>query len=306
MADLVTGDAVVLELRLARLASRALALAMDMVAQVVALVLVVLILGNTLEDVDPALRAAITLTSSVLVVVGYPVAWETLTRGHTPGKSALGLRVVRDDGGPIRFRHALLRGLTGVVELWASSGSIALFASLISSRGQRLGDMLAGTVVVRERMPVSDAVLPSMPPELAGWAGTLDLSRLSDDLALAVRQYLGRVADLSGDARARMGRRLAEAVAAGVRPDPPAGVRPEAYLTAVIVERRNRELHRLRARTDASSPPASSPPAQPPAASPALPAVGPRRPSPSAGTPDRAVADQAAPERPDNPFAPPG
>jgi hypothetical protein len=156
-------------------------------------------------------------------------------------------------------------------------------------------------VVVRERMPVSDAALPSMPPELAGWAGTLDLSRLSDDLALAVRQYLGRVADLSGDARARMGRRLAEAVAAGVRPDPPAGVRPEAYLAAVIVERRDRELHRLRTRTDASSPPA-----RPPAASPARPAVGPRELSPSAGTPDRTDADQSVPGRPDNPFAPPG
>ena len=57
---------------------------------------------------------------------------------------ALGLRVVRDDGGPIRFRHALVRGLVGVVEIWLTVGAVALVVSLASSQGKRLGDFLAG------------------------------------------------------------------------------------------------------------------------------------------------------------------
>jgi hypothetical protein len=100
---------------------------------------------------------------------------------------AFGLRVVRDDGGPIGFRHALIRGLVGVVELWLLSGAPALICSLANSKGKRLGDLLAGTVVVRERMPSQSGVVAAMPPGLAGWAAGLDLSRLPDDLALAAR-----------------------------------------------------------------------------------------------------------------------
>jgi uncharacterized RDD family membrane protein YckC len=192
MSDLVTGEAVVLELRLAKLASRALALAIDLVLQIGLLLVGTLVLAGLLGSVDDALSTALALVFYVAVVVGYPVAMETATRGRSLGKLAFGLRVVRDDGGPVRFRHALVRALLAVVEIWVTFGSIALIASLASSKGKRLGDYLAGTVVVRERVPVPAAPVAPMPPPLAAWAAGLDLSRVPDDLALAARQYLSR------------------------------------------------------------------------------------------------------------------
>ena len=245
MTDLVTGEAVVLELRLARFASRALAVAMDAVVQISAMVVVALALAGTTEVVDSALAAAIGLVTVVGATVGYPVAIETLTQGRSVGRMALGLRVVRDDGGPIRFRHALIRGLVGFFELWATSGILALGSSLASAKGKRLGDHLAGTVVVRERVPVAQRPAVEMPAELAGWAAGLDLSALPAELALTVRQYLARRHELAPAAGEALASELAGAVSAVVSPPPPPGTAPTAYLAAVLAERRHREAARL-------------------------------------------------------------
>ena len=103
---------------------------------------------------DDDASAAIALVVFVGVIVGYPLLFETLTNGRTPGKMALGLRVVRDDGGAGRFRHALVRALVGVIEIWTLP-FVAILSSLASTKGKRVGDYLAGTVVVRERVPES-------------------------------------------------------------------------------------------------------------------------------------------------------
>ncbi|WP_051765422.1 RDD family protein [Saccharothrix syringae] len=242
MSDLVTGDAVVLELRPAGVATRGLAFALDVLLQVVVLAVLLLLLPSGLFDTS--LSTALTLVLVVCVVVGYPVVSEALTRGRTLGKVVLGLRVVRDDGGPVRFRHALVRGLTGFfVDFWALGlgGAVALVVALVSRRGQRVGDFLAGTVVIRERVPASVEPVVWVPPELAGWASGLDLSRLPDDLALSVRQYLGRVGDLSGDARWSLGRALADEVGRAVGAPCPPHVPLERYLSAVLAERRARQ-----------------------------------------------------------------
>ena len=245
MSDLVTGDAVVVELRLARIPSRTVALALDVL--VLFAIGAVLVLGGAAAfgSVDDALGRALTLVMVVAVLVGVPVTFETLTRGRTLGKMAMGLRVVRDDGGPIGLRHALIRGLVGVVEIWLLSGAGAIVSSLVSSKGKRIGDLLAGTVVVRERMPAHGGAVAAMPPALAGWASGLDLSRLPDDLALAARQYVSRAGELSPGARESMGARLAAAVATVVSPPPPPGVPPLPYLSAVLAERRQREFARM-------------------------------------------------------------
>ena len=172
--DLVTGEAVLLELRLARFPSRALARLLDTAIQIGLLVAITFFLAAAdVGDADAA--AAISLVLLVAVIVGYPLLFETLTAGRTPGKMALGLRVVRDDGGALRVRHALVRALVGVVEIWLCLGVIAILTSLVSTRGKRLGDLAAGTVVVRERVPEQAAPILAMPPQLAAWAARLEL-----------------------------------------------------------------------------------------------------------------------------------
>ena len=267
----VTGEAVVLELRLAKLASRSLALAIDLTVQLTLFLVGTLVAAGALGFVDDTLSTALALVFYVLVVVGYPVAMETATRGQTLGKMALGLRVVREDGGPITFRHAFVRGLLSVVEIWITVGSVALVTSLASAKGKRLGDFLAGTVVVRERIPVRGAPVAAMPPPLAAWAAGLDLSQVPDDLALAARQFLARVGELAPAVREEMGARIADSIAAVTAPPPPPGTPAWAFLSAVLAERRRRELLRM------GPPPAVAPgwapaPAPPPAPAPAPPA----------------------------------
>ena len=245
MSDLVVGEAVVLELRLAKLASRALALALDLGVQLLLIIVGSFVVIGVASQVDDALGAALVLAFYVAVLLGYPVAFETLSRGRSLGKLALGLRVVREDGGSIRFRHALVRGLLGIVEFWVTFGSVALITSLASAKGKRVGDFLAGTVVVRERMPLQSSPVAAMPPPLAGWATALDLSQVPDDLALAARQFLARFRDLAPEVRDSMGNRLATAMAAATTPPPPPGVPAWAFLSAVLAERRRRELARM-------------------------------------------------------------
>ncbi|HEU5476060.1 MAG TPA: RDD family protein [Actinophytocola sp.] len=262
MSDLVTGEAVPLDLRLARLASRGVALLIDVSLQL-AVLLVIGAFGVN-SDLDTALLAAIGVLILVTVMVGYPVTFETLSRGRSLGKMALGLRVVREDGGPVRFRQALVRGLAGFfVDFWVLGlfGTVAVVVSGISAKGKRVGDYLAGTVVVQERIPVQAVPPVAMPPQLAGWAAGLDVAALPNDLALAVRQYLGRYHQLHPGARDALGARLAEQVSGHVGAPLPADGSAPAYLAAVLAERRAREQARLWAPPPV--PPAPSPPAGP-------------------------------------------
>jgi len=249
VAEVVTGEAVVLEVPCARFPSRLLALALDLLIQVTLLFILFLIVGLAVsnEGAASATAGAITLTVTIAIIVGYPVLWETLTHGGSPGKFALGLRVVGDDGGPERFRQALVRGLAAVVEIWLLLGCPALICSLLSERGKRLGDLFAGTFVIQQRLPGGRgaATLPAVSPELALWGASLEMSGLTDQTAETARRYLERLPELTPAAQAELGERIAGSVRAQVSPLPPPDTPAIAYLSAVLAERRNREHARL-------------------------------------------------------------
>ena len=261
MAPIVTGEAVQLDIRIARLGSRALAVLLDLLIQLVlfyallmgALFGMAVLLGSGFAAVDMALLTAVYIVITVVVLAGYPTLLLTLTRGRTVGKMALGLRVVRDDGGPVGFRHSLTRTIVGVaVEFPAVvlpfGGWILSMVSMMSSPlSKRLGDHAAGTFVIHERNLEAWGWVPVMPAALAGWASTLDLAGLDDDLALAVRHFLARNRKLREPARTALGASLARQVAAVTSPPPPAGTPGWAYLAAVHAERHQRAMRRLAA-----------------------------------------------------------
>ncbi|MDT0615769.1 RDD family protein [Streptomyces lancefieldiae] len=245
MSELVTGEAVALELRPAKLPSRALAVLLDLAVAVAVYVAVTVLLVASTASLDTAAQTALSIAAFVLVLVGAPIAVETLSHGRSLGKMACGLRVVRDDGGPIRFRHSLVRGLIGVIEILLTFGVVACIASLVSARGRRLGDVFAGTLVVRERVPVAPAgFVPPPPPWLVGRFSGLDLSAVPDGLWLAVRQYLTRMGQLDPRVGWAVAERLAADVAARTGAPAPQGVPPAAYLAAVLQERQAREARR--------------------------------------------------------------
>ncbi|MEW2134471.1 RDD family protein [Streptomyces sp. NPDC005435] len=242
MSELVTGEAVALELRPAKLPSRALAVFLDLVVAVCVYIGVSVVVLLATASLDDAAQTALSIAVFLLILVGAPIAVETLSHGRSVGKLVFGLRVVRDDGGPIRFRHALVRGAVGVVEILMTFGVVACIASLVSARGRRLGDVFAGTLVVRERVPVGTAwPVPAPPPGVAERFAGLDLSAVPDGLWLAVRQYLGRMRQLDPRVSATMAGRLAADLAGRTGTAVPQDMPPALFLAAVVQERQARQ-----------------------------------------------------------------
>ena len=244
--DLVTGEAVALDLPPASLGLRFASGLIDVLVTVVLLFVIILIAGVATIGTDAALATVALIGSIILVFVVVPTTLETLTRGRSVGKLALGLRTVRDDAGPISSQHAFIRALIGFVEVYAFGGAPAFFSALISSRGKRLGDFAAGTYVVRERVKLKLSPPATMPPHLASWAQRADVTSLPTGLGLAIRQYLGRLPTIDPTSRATIGARLADEVLKYVAPEPPPRTAPEDFLAAVIATRRERDLRRLR------------------------------------------------------------
>lgn len=239
---IVIGEGVLLDARPTSFASRVAGAVIDLMVLAAVGLLVVFLMVRL---VTPTLSEDVAQILDVVVIAGVfvvlPTTVDTLTRGRSLGKLAVGIRIVRDDGGPIRFRQALVRALVGVLELWLTFGSVALICSMVHPQGKRVGDIMAGTYAVRVRGRRQATPMLMMPPFLAGWALGADVGRLPDGLALSARQFLGRAAGLHPGSRFALGQQLAGEVARYVAPGPPPDTHPEAFLAAVLATRRDRE-----------------------------------------------------------------
>jgi uncharacterized RDD family membrane protein YckC len=243
--DLVTGEAVALDLPPAGLGTRMVSGLIDVAATLLLLIAVVMLFMTASRQADEALVWVAVVGTLITVFLVFPTSLETLTHGKSLGKLAMGLRTVRDDAGPVSFQQSFVRALVAVVEVYVFGGVPAFFCALVNSRGKRLGDLAAGTYVVRERVRLRLAPPPAMPPRLASWARSADIASLPAGLVLAVRQYLGRLPTIDPESRVRIGVRLAEEVSPYVAPAPPAGTAPEDFLCAVLASRRERDSARL-------------------------------------------------------------
>lgn len=260
MSELVVAEGVALELRPARLAGRAVALLLDGVLMLLLFCACNLVADAVLNGASDDTRAGAEITIMVLVAVGYPVVSETVGAGRSIGKLAVGLRVVRLDGGPERFRHALVRamvllfadlglpislsnGLVRGLPLIILVGLPGAVAVACSKQGRRLGDLLAGTIVVRERTESGAGSRPMLPnPGLAQWAAAARVEQVPPGLVLAARQLISRVFELDHAAAAELADQLTRQVAGYVGSAPPPGTTPYQYLVAVTAERYRREL----------------------------------------------------------------
>lgn len=245
---LITGDAVMLDLRPASFAVRMLSGAVDGV------VVLALLIGLSLsmawvdarEGLDAGLLAAGTVLASVTAFVGYPVLCEQLGRGRSLGRLVTGTRVVRDDGGPVHARQSVLRAVMAMLEIWSTAGAIALTSAVLDRRSRRLGDLLAGTVVIQERMRDRSPEPVPMPAELGDWAEGADLGRLPAPLMQEIRSFLPRAARTNPESRRVLVRDLVQRTLPHVAPAPPPGTDQERFLAAVVAERAARDERRLR------------------------------------------------------------
>jgi uncharacterized RDD family membrane protein YckC len=201
-----TPESVAFYYELAGLGSRFLAVALDTVIQsVIALAILLLalwaspgsqilggMLGLSTASIE-AVQVAIAIFLIFLVYLGYFVAFETLWNGQTPGKRVIGIRVVRDGGYPIAFMDAVIRNLVRVIEstfVYVPS----IISALLSSENKRLGDLAAGTIVVRDRaFEVPDASRWMEGDDaVANASGLPGVDRLSDEEFSLAQRYVSR------------------------------------------------------------------------------------------------------------------
>ncbi|HEY5339946.1 MAG TPA: RDD family protein [Candidatus Aquilonibacter sp.] len=151
---------------------------------------------------------AIVIAAVFLIFFGYFILFESLWNGQTPGKKLLGIRVVRDGGYPLDWAASLVRNLIRVGEMIAGFYIVSAFAAVFSPQNKRLGDLAAGTIVVRDaRMESPEALLREMTAPV--YAATAYVS--GEERAL-IRKFLDRRDELIVPRRAELAHRLAERV----------------------------------------------------------------------------------------------
>lgn len=244
--EVLTGEAVALDVQPLGFFLRALGCLIDVVSAAVILLLFLLATGwlaasGALPD---GVSGIVGIAVPAIVLVGLPTVVETATRGRSLGRLIVGGRIVRVDGGAAGFRHALVRALVGVLEIWIAAGAVAALVGVFTPRSQRLGDLMAGTYAERTRAPRLPAAAPGIPPVLGGWAPTADVARLPERLARRSAQFVRQAAAMTPPARARLASSLAAEVAPFVSPVP--AVDPDTLVRAVVAVRRDRELAALR------------------------------------------------------------
>ncbi|UOE44525.1 RDD family protein [Agromyces larvae] len=238
---LLTGEAVALDVRPASAVMRGGGTAIDVFATLVVIGGVLWLASSF--SLDEAAVRAVAVTGLVVCLVVVPTAVETASRGRSLGKLVMGLRVVRDDGGAIGFRHAFIRALTGVLEIYLTLGGLAVVVGFLNPSSKRLGDLLAGTHAQVERVPRFEPQSFGVPTQLAGWAVTADVGRLPDPLERRIAAFFRNAPHLEPPRRAAIAASLAAEAAPFVSsvPDAPA----ELFIAAIAALRRERDLTAL-------------------------------------------------------------
>jgi uncharacterized RDD family membrane protein YckC len=222
-----TPESIAFTYELAGLGTRFLAVALDLAIQVALITAIfwgLVLLGTHGHTVvHPSHRAASAAARSIaialivgivfLVFFGYFILFEAFWNGQTPGKKLLGIRVIRDGGYPIDFGAAAIRNLIRVGEAAVGFYALSAAASILSPENKRLGDLAAGTIVVRE------AKAPGLASVVADAANVPRSALLTDEEHTLIERFVARRASLSPEARTRIAGQIAQRVRSRVSYD---------------------------------------------------------------------------------------
>jgi uncharacterized RDD family membrane protein YckC len=235
---IATPEGVELELVLAGLASRFIAELFDG-ALIVLMLAATIALAALVGGAGGFVLVSIALGGVMLISVAYNVAFEVLAAGRTPGKRWTGLRVVMEGGEPVGLRASAVRNLIRLIEglpLWYVPAIVSI---LVTKRNQRLGDLAANTLVVREpRAPGRTRDQPAAPHpalRLADW----DVSAVTQEDLAAVRTFLARRSGFTAAARDGLARELAGRLSGKVAGHPP-NLPPELLLEGIAAAKASR------------------------------------------------------------------
>ncbi len=240
-----TPEQIDLGLELAGPGSRAVAQVLDWLIKIALLFLLGVVAAITLAMVGNNLGAGLTFALGALAVVvvvgfwmGYDIWFEGYRNGQTPGKKRCGIRVVRVGGGPIDIRAAAIRNIVGLADFLPFGYLAGGILTLLSKHAQRLGDMAADTVVIREREEVAHIERPAAIDQLATTAYTFSpeqLSRLTPTDRHVLESYFSRRPTMGWRVREDLSRKLLDTflTKTGFPPGDDLDEDPEAFLASL-------------------------------------------------------------------------
>ncbi|HEY0758311.1 MAG TPA: RDD family protein [Acidisarcina sp.] len=269
-----TPELVAIEFPIAGIGSRFVALLVDYLIQLGVLMVLVIILAVIGKTTESGARLPengpnqATITKWVIAIMilfpfllqwGYFTLFEALWDGRTPGKRLAKIRVIKQTGRPIGLFESMGRNLVRIVDMIPGMYAVGMICMFMNRRQQRLGDMVAGTLVVHERalelaaMPASgnrtftaslfEPLLPathtraaSLPAEAVG--------RLRGEDLLVMEGFFSRRLDMPIDTRVSLAERLAKCIAQRMEMPQPSGLSDETFLEeAAFAMREQGRLH---------------------------------------------------------------
>jgi uncharacterized RDD family membrane protein YckC len=224
---IATPEGIELEYALAGYGSRFTAELIDLLLRLI--VLAAITAGLAALGGGPLTLATFILALFLAMFV-YDVVFEVWAAGRTPGKRWNGLRVVMSGGQPVSLGPSAVRNLLRLIDEWLTLSIAGMVSILVTHRNQRLGDLAAGTIVVRERRA---KVAQLQPSERQKTADAIDVTAVTATELAAVRDFLARRDSLSREARPRVARALADRLVDKVGGLPPGGYSPELLLETI-------------------------------------------------------------------------
>ena len=234
---LATPEGVALELILAGLGSRFLARLLDTLIQIGVILALAFGIGAAGTSRSGVLTAVV-IVLVFLIIFAYDIAFETLNHGRTLGKQAAGIRVVGPTGEPVRFLASAIRNIARILDFLPALYLIGTISIIATAHGQRVGDLAAGTLVMRDRFPgLTRAPAPITVSSAA--VATWDVSAIGPAEIQAERQFLDRRLELTLPARNYFAADLANRLAPRVAGIPPYS-HPEYVLEGIVVAKQSR------------------------------------------------------------------
>ncbi len=236
-----TPEQVALEFPLAGIGSRFLALLFDLLVQFIAYVILFLLslwaMGGWLRYWEPAWNWSTALLILVLFCLywGYYAFFETVWKGQTPGKRYAQIRVIKETGRPITAFEAIARNLVRVIDNLPGMYAVGVITMFLNRKNQRLGDFVAGTVVVHERK--EEEPLWNLPQNAQ--LPTYEVSGLTVQEIELIETFLARRLDLAPEVRRLNAERIAARMAERLKVQDQPRHDNEDFLEAVVKEFRD-------------------------------------------------------------------
>lgn len=240
--EIITGEAVALELPPATVFSRLISGAIDLVCFAVPMLYLDYVISNI--PFSRATEVSAYIINTLIWICVVPALIGIVTKGFSPGKRLLGYRIVSGDAGAVTIRQNILRSLVGISEIWLMAGVPAFISLACTRRARRMGDLLSGTYAVK--WPKGTLKIPAfdVPGALEPWAAAAQTRPLAEPLQLHILNHFRTRSSLAPHIRRSQALILAATAEKFVSPAPPPGTPAEDFLQALLALRRKTETEK--------------------------------------------------------------